>query len=43
LEFINSIKKKKQPISNGLFGQEVVKMIEATNESIKKNGQPIYL
>jgi predicted dehydrogenase len=43
LEFINSIKNKKQPISNGLFGQEVVQMIEAANKSIQKNGKPISL
>jgi len=42
LEFINSINEKRDPVSNGNFGKEIVKMIELTNKSIESNGKPIY-
>jgi predicted dehydrogenase len=41
LEFINSIQEKRDPISNGFFGKEIVKMIELTNKSIALNGRPV--
>jgi predicted dehydrogenase len=41
LEFINSILEKRDPISNGFFGKEIVKMIELTNKSIALNGKPV--
>lgn len=41
-EFVDSILNKRDCISNELFGAEIVKMIEATNKSIKQNGKPIY-
>jgi predicted dehydrogenase len=41
LEFINSILEKRDPISNGFFGKEIVKMIELTNKSIALNGRPV--
>lgn len=40
-EFINSIKENRKPKSNGEFGKEIVKMIEATCESIENKGKPI--
>lgn len=43
LEFIQSIIEDKNPISNGEFGIEIVKMIEAANMSIAENGTPVYL
>jgi predicted dehydrogenase len=41
LEFVNSILEKRDPISNGFFGKEIVKMIELTNKSIALNGGPV--
>lgn len=43
LDFINSIINNKNSISDGLFGQEVVELIEATNKSIELIGTPIFL
>lgn len=44
LEFINAIKESREHyISDGLFGLEIVKMINAANQSILNNGEPICL
>lgn len=43
MEFISSIIENKQPISDGIFSQNIVEMIEAANKSIENNGMPIYL
>jgi len=43
LEFINSIQYNTIPLSNSIFSSEIVKMIEATNESIEQDGKPVYL
>ena len=40
--FINCIKNKKKPLTDGRSGLETVKILEATNESLKK-GKEIYL
>jgi predicted dehydrogenase len=41
IEFINSIEKNKRSVSDGEFGLEVVKMIEAANKSILNNSAVI--
>ncbi len=41
--FIECIAENKQPISNGAFGLEVVKMLEASQLSIKQEGKIIQL
>lgn len=41
LEFINAILDHRGPISSGIFGKEIVKMIELTNTSISLNGKPV--
>lgn len=43
LDFINSILNNKNSISDGLFGQEIVELIEATNKSIDLIGAPVYI
>lgn len=43
IEFISSILENRQPVSDGIFSQNIVEMIEATNKSIENNGIPIYL
>jgi hypothetical protein len=42
-EFIDSIKEKRQPLTNGLDGLEVVKILEAADFSIKSKGRLISL
>ncbi|PCI29603.1 MAG: oxidoreductase [SAR324 cluster bacterium] len=41
--FLDCIQENKQPISNGRFGLEVVKMLEASQLSIKQQGKIIEL
>lgn len=43
MEFVSSILENRQPISDGIFSQNIVEMIEITNKSIENNGIPIYL
>lgn len=41
--FVDCIKNKKQPISNGEFGLSIVKILTAAQESIKEHGKNISL
>jgi predicted dehydrogenase len=43
LDFIASINSKKSPLSNGILGQSVVKILEASQKSIKENGKEIMI
>lgn len=43
LEFINAINNGYCEVSNGEFGLEIVKMIEAANKSILDNGSPVLI
>jgi len=42
-DFIDSIRKGRQPVSNGKFGVEVVRVLEAAQRSLKKGGAAIRL
>lgn len=42
-DFISSIKNKTVPVASGLEGLKVVRLLEATQESIKNNGQLVML
>ena len=42
-DFINSIKNKTKPVSNSEMGLEVVKILDAAEQSIKNNGKEIIL
>lgn len=42
-DFIQSVIQKKSPLSNALLGRSVVKILVASQESIKKNGKEIRI
>jgi predicted dehydrogenase len=42
-DFVTSIMKKKEPVSNAGIGLEVIKILEASQKSIKNKGQEIVL
>ena len=42
-DFVNSIKNKIEPLSNGIIGMDVVKILSASEQSIKNSGQEIYI
>ncbi|HEY7752054.1 MAG TPA: Gfo/Idh/MocA family oxidoreductase [Ignavibacteriaceae bacterium] len=42
-EFISAIKENRQPITNGQSGLEIIKMLEACDNSIKKMGEIIEI
>lgn len=42
-DFIQSILQKKDPLSNALLGRSVVKILEASQESIKQNGKEVKI
>ena len=42
-DFVNSIINDKQPLSNSNLGLEVVKILEASQKSIKNNGEKVFL
>ncbi len=42
-EFINAIKEDRQPLTNGYDGLEVVKILEASDESIRNHGKVIEI
>lgn len=42
-DFIQSIIQKKEPLSNARLGLEVVKILEASQLSIKNNGREIKI
>lgn len=42
-DFINSIINKTLPLSNGFLGQSVVKILEASQKSIKTNGKEVII
>jgi hypothetical protein len=41
--FINSIKGIEEPKSNGIMGIEIMKLLEATHQSLLCNGKTIHL
>jgi predicted dehydrogenase len=42
-EFIDSITQKRLPISDGYAGYRVVRLLEAAQQSMQLNGQPVEL
>ena len=42
-DFVNSIQNKTKPLSDGVEGLKAVKLLQASQESIKNNGKLIYL
>lgn len=42
-EFIDSIKENRQPLTNGVNGLKVVKILEAADQSIKNQGKLIHI
>jgi predicted dehydrogenase len=42
-DFIQSIIQKKQPLANAQLGMQVVKILEASQQSIKSNGKEIKI
>lgn len=42
-DFISCIHTKKQPVSNAILGLDVIKVLEASNESIKSNGKEVQI
>ena len=42
-DFVNSILNKREPVSNSQLGLEVIKILEASQKSIKNNGKEIIL
>lgn len=42
-DFIKSIINKRLPLSNGILGQSVVKILEASQESIKASGREVFI
>ena len=42
-DFVNSIKNKIEPLSNGIIGMDVVKILSASEQSIKNSGQEIFI
>ena len=42
-EFVNSIENKRQPLTNGVSGLNVVKILEASEMSIKRRGKEVKL
>jgi hypothetical protein len=39
--FVSCIEKNERPVNDGASGMRVVKLLEACNESLKRNGQEI--
>jgi predicted dehydrogenase len=42
-DFIQSVIQKKDPLSNAMLGRSVVRILEASQESIKQNGKEVIL
>jgi predicted dehydrogenase len=42
-DFINSITNGQEPLSDSNLGLEVVKILEASQKSIKNNGEKVFL
>ena len=42
-EFVDAINEDRQPLTNGVDGLNVVKILEASNKSIKKRGKVIEI
>jgi predicted dehydrogenase len=42
-DFVNSIENKNEPLSNGIIGMDVVKILSASQQSIKNSGQEIFI
>ncbi|MCL5027868.1 MAG: Gfo/Idh/MocA family oxidoreductase [Bacteroidetes bacterium] len=42
-EFINCIKENREPLTNGIDGLEIVRILEASDKSIKNNGMLVNL
>lgn len=43
LHFLESVRERKQPLSDGRDGLRVVKVLEAAQKSLKSNGQPVSI
>ena len=41
--FLDCIENNSKPITNGIAGMEVVKLLEAADSSLKKSGYPVNL
>ena len=42
-DFIQAIRSGCEPVSGGMLGRDVVKILEAAEESAKSLGAPVYL
>ena len=42
-DFVQSVIHKKSPLSNAMLGRSVVRILEASQESIKNNGKEIRI
>ncbi len=42
-EFLAAIREKRQPVSNGAFGTQVVRVLEAIDRSIHQRGKPVRI
>jgi len=42
-DFIQSVIQKRQPLANAQLGMQVVKILEASQQSIKSNGKEIKI
>jgi hypothetical protein len=42
-DFVQSVIQKKNPLSNAMLGRSVVRILEASQESIKQNGKEVSL
>jgi predicted dehydrogenase len=42
-DFIQSVLQKKEPLANAMLGRQVVKILEASQESIKNKGKEIKI
>jgi predicted dehydrogenase len=42
-DFIQSVIQKKEPLANAMLGRQVVKILEASQESIKNKGKEIKI
>ena len=41
--FLNCVRKKEKPLTDGLNGLEVVKILEKAQESLRNNGMPVAI
>ena len=41
--FLDCVRKKEKPLTDGLNGLEVVKILEKAQESLRNNGMPVAI